>query len=154
MGFVIRCGIGNVPRPCLTAFVLSLNGSAITLSRELWERGVRDAKTLRKVIEAMETGSGGRVAEDFITYHRGDANVPDRAKGRQVYHEVAKFPSAQQCRALRPDVIAKIFREDLYHRANALSGPRESFPAKPSCSTPKTEARSLPDIFPSLAVAC
>jgi ABC-type nitrate/sulfonate/bicarbonate transport system substrate-binding protein len=51
MGFAIRCGLGVVPRPCLTAFVLSLNGSAITLSRELWESGVRDAASLRALIE-------------------------------------------------------------------------------------------------------
>ncbi len=307
MGFVVRCGIGNVPRPCLTAFVLSLNGSAITLSRELWERGVRDAVTLREVIEAdrgrrtysfgavlefstqnynlrrwlrdggidpdrdvripiipspvihrglleghldgycvaepwnsmaveagagwiaatsteiepqqpekvllvleefaeereeehlalvaalidasifceapenrvalvrmlahsryldvpetvlarsligpMESGKGGRVGEDFITYHRAEANVPDRVKGRQVYHEVARFPSAQQCRALRPDVIAKVFREDIYRRANVLAGPRESSPAKPARPAQKPVARSWPDIFPSHAVA-
>jgi ABC-type nitrate/sulfonate/bicarbonate transport system substrate-binding protein len=66
MGFVVRCGIGVVPRPCLTAFVLSLNGSAITLSTELWEHGVRDAETLRQVIEAdrgRRTYSFGAVLE-------------------------------------------------------------------------------------------
>ncbi len=51
MGFSIRCGLGVVPRPCLTAFVLSLNGSAITLSKELWDAGVRDAASLQTVIK-------------------------------------------------------------------------------------------------------
>ncbi len=51
MGFAIRCGIGVVPQHCLTAFVLSLNGSAITLSSELWEKGVRDAASLGEVIK-------------------------------------------------------------------------------------------------------
>lgn len=308
MGFVIRCGIGNVPRPCLTAFVLSLNGSAITLSRELWDRGVRDAVTLRKVIDEdrgrrtycfgavlefstqnynlrrwlreggidpdrdvripiipspvihrglldghldgycvaepwnsiavdaeagwiaatssqieprqpekvllvleqfaeehpedhlalvaalieasifcelpanrpelvrmlahsryldvpeqllarslvgpLETAAGIQPADAFVTYHRGEANVPDRAKGRQVYNNVRDFPAAQQCRALRPDVIGKIFREDLYRQASELVGPRESKPAEPAKSGAKTKARTLPSIFPSLALAC
>ena len=48
---MLQAGIRVAPRPCLTAFVLSLNGSAITLSRELWEKGVRDAASLRVLIE-------------------------------------------------------------------------------------------------------
>jgi ABC-type nitrate/sulfonate/bicarbonate transport system substrate-binding protein len=48
MAFVIRCGIAIVPRPCLTAFVLSLNGSAITLSRELWNYGIVECATRRR----------------------------------------------------------------------------------------------------------
>lgn len=277
MGFAIRCGLGVVPRPCLTAFVLSLNGSAITLSRELWERGVRDAATLRELIardrgrrtysfgavlefstqhyclrrwlraggidperdvripfvpspvihhgllqghldgycvaepwnsivtqvgagwvvataseidhgqaekvllvlerfaeqradehlalvaalmEAsvfcehpenreelirmlaqpryldvprellansligpFDTGRSKRELDDFITYHRHGANIPDRAKGRRVFDEVRALASAQGCRALRRDVIAKIFREDLYRQAARGAGP-------------------------------
>lgn len=52
LAFVIQCGIGIVARPCLTGFVMGANGSAITLSQELWEKGVRDAASLRAVIEA------------------------------------------------------------------------------------------------------
>jgi ABC-type nitrate/sulfonate/bicarbonate transport system substrate-binding protein len=51
LAFVIQCGLGIVARPCLTGFVMGANGSAITVSRELWEKGVRDAATLRTVIE-------------------------------------------------------------------------------------------------------
>ncbi|MEY4918299.1 MAG: hypothetical protein RL616_2212 [Verrucomicrobiota bacterium] len=43
-------GLGSVPCDCLTALVLNLNGNAITLSNELWKRGVRDGKTLREEI--------------------------------------------------------------------------------------------------------
>jgi len=279
MGFTIRCGIGVAPRPCLTAFVLSLNGSAITLSRELWDRGVRDAATLRQLIEKdrarrtysfgavlefstqnyclrrwlrsggidpdrdvrttmvpspvihhslreghldgycvaepwnskitqdglgwvvataseidrgqaekvflvleefverqpiehrsliaalmdasvfcdhpdnraelirilaqprylnvppqllensligpFDTGHGKREIEDFITYHRHGANIPDRAKGRRVFNDVRAMPSAQGCRALRRDVIGKIFREDIYREAGGIAIPEE-----------------------------
>ena len=43
-------GLGSVACDCLTALVLNLNGNAITLSNELWNRGVRDGKTLREEI--------------------------------------------------------------------------------------------------------
>ncbi len=43
-------GLGSIPCDCLTALVLNLNGNAITLSSELWKRGVRDGKTLREEI--------------------------------------------------------------------------------------------------------
>lgn len=308
MGFVVRCGIGIVPRPCLTAFVLSLNGSAITISRELMERGVHDARTLRNVIEGdrgrraynfgavlefstqnsnlhswlrsggidpdrdvriaiipsplihrslrdghldgycvaepwnsitAEAGLGCIVAtaseiepaqpekvllvleefaeqrpdehlalvaalieasifceaptnrpalvqmlahsryldvsesliarsligplptsrgpleiDDFITYHSGGASVPDRAKGRRVFNAVRANPIARQCRALRPDVIGRVFRDDLYHRASALTGLRDTAPETPrsrpaepnNCSTVPPNQRA--------AVAC
>lgn len=306
MGFVVRCGIGIVPRPCLTAFVLSLNGSAITLSRELWNRGVRDAATLRKVIDAdrghrtysfgavlelstqnynlrrwlrsggidpdrdvripiipspvihrgmldghidgycvaepwnsvavesgagwiaatsaeiapaqpekvllvleefvdrqpdehlamvsalaeasiycelpanrpalarmlsqpryldvpapviekslvgpLDTGRGMLITDDLITYHYGGANVPDRTKGRQVFNDVRTHPGAQQCRALRPDVIGRIFREDLYHRAIELTGPRESIPSPPRRRA-GSNGTAEPPAMPRIALA-
>jgi ABC-type nitrate/sulfonate/bicarbonate transport system substrate-binding protein len=43
-------GLGSVPCDCLTGLVLNLNGNAITLSNDLWQRGVRDGKTLRAEI--------------------------------------------------------------------------------------------------------
>jgi len=43
-------GLGSIPCDCLTALVLNLHGNAITLSNELWKRGVRDGKTLRAEI--------------------------------------------------------------------------------------------------------
>ena len=44
-------GLGSVPCDCLTALVLNLNGNAITLSNDLWQRGVRDGTTLREEIK-------------------------------------------------------------------------------------------------------
>ena len=43
-------GLGSIPCDCVTALVLNLHGNAITLSNELWRRGVRDAATLREEI--------------------------------------------------------------------------------------------------------
>ena len=44
-------GLGSIATDCLTALVLNQNGNAITLSKELWERGVRDGHTLREEIK-------------------------------------------------------------------------------------------------------
>lgn len=44
-------GLGSIPCECLTGLVLNLNGNAITLSNDLWQRGVRDGDTLREEIK-------------------------------------------------------------------------------------------------------
>ncbi len=43
-------GLNSTPCDCLTACVLNTNGNCITLSEDLWKRGVRDAKTMRDEI--------------------------------------------------------------------------------------------------------
>ena len=43
-------GLGSIPCDCVTGLVLNLNGNAITLSSELWQRGVRNGETLRAEI--------------------------------------------------------------------------------------------------------
>ncbi len=43
-------GLGSIACDCVTALVLNLNGNAITLSNDLWQRGVRDGKSLRAEI--------------------------------------------------------------------------------------------------------
>lgn len=50
MLFSIYCGIGVVRRSCLSGLLLGRNGSAITLATEFWNRGVRDAASLGRVI--------------------------------------------------------------------------------------------------------
>jgi ABC-type nitrate/sulfonate/bicarbonate transport system substrate-binding protein len=63
MAFAIHCGIGGVARTSLTGLVLHSSGSAITLSNELWELGVRDAPSLRQAMEAR------RGARKFVFAH-------------------------------------------------------------------------------------
>jgi ABC-type nitrate/sulfonate/bicarbonate transport system substrate-binding protein len=46
-------GLGSVRCDCLTGLVLNLHGNAITLSEELWRRGVRDGVSLRDEIRNM-----------------------------------------------------------------------------------------------------
>ena len=46
-----QLGLGCPPTPVLTALVLSLHGNALTLSRALWDTGVRDAASLRTHVQ-------------------------------------------------------------------------------------------------------
>jgi ABC-type nitrate/sulfonate/bicarbonate transport system substrate-binding protein len=46
-------GLGSIRCDCLTGLVLNLHGNAITLSEELWRRGVRDGATLRDEIRKL-----------------------------------------------------------------------------------------------------
>src|SRR5215469_8833215 len=48
--FLANLGIDSDPCACVSGLVLSLQGNAITISRRLWEEGVRDAATLREKI--------------------------------------------------------------------------------------------------------
>src|ERR1051325_5654183 len=49
MPFATTLGLGMRACECVTGLVLNLQGNAITLSNELWRRGVRDAASLREV---------------------------------------------------------------------------------------------------------
>ncbi len=51
MVFELSHGLGVVPSPALTGLVTAHNGNAITLSNELWDLGVRDAWSLRRLID-------------------------------------------------------------------------------------------------------
>jgi ABC-type nitrate/sulfonate/bicarbonate transport system substrate-binding protein len=51
MPFVASLGVGSLRSECISALVLNLHGNAITLSNELKQRGVRDARSLRFEIE-------------------------------------------------------------------------------------------------------
>lgn len=48
--FITNLGIDSDCCACVTGLVLSLQGNAITVSRHLWDEGVRDGKTLRDLI--------------------------------------------------------------------------------------------------------
>lgn len=48
--FSVLCGTHAQPRRVATDLVMNLQGNAITLSRGLWERGVRDARSLKLMV--------------------------------------------------------------------------------------------------------
>lgn len=51
MVFASAWGLGSIPCECLTGLVLNSQGNAITLSNRLWTLGVRDAKSLKALID-------------------------------------------------------------------------------------------------------
>lgn len=51
MIYELNLGLGGRTAPSLTGFMMSHNGSAISFSNELWEMGVRDALSMKKVIK-------------------------------------------------------------------------------------------------------
>lgn len=51
MPFAATAGRGCVATDCLTGLVLNLNGNGVTLSKELWNMGVRDALSFKKIID-------------------------------------------------------------------------------------------------------
>ncbi len=48
--FLANLGIESDPCACVSGLVLSLQGNAITISRQLWDEGVQDAASLRERI--------------------------------------------------------------------------------------------------------
>jgi NitT/TauT family transport system ATP-binding protein len=52
LGLSLRLGLDGMRCPAIAPFVFNLHGDAITLSMDLWRRGVRDAATLQKLIRS------------------------------------------------------------------------------------------------------
>ena len=44
-------GLGSIPTPCITGLVINANGNAITLSQQLWKKGVRTGADFKRMIE-------------------------------------------------------------------------------------------------------
>ncbi|PTX97436.1 nitrate ABC transporter ATP-binding protein [Verrucomicrobia bacterium LW23] len=56
MAITMRLGVGCPATEVETSLVLNLQGNAITLSRRLWAKGVRDGHSLRRLIRSEGTG--------------------------------------------------------------------------------------------------
>ena len=52
MAVALPLGLQGPPVRVITPFIFSLQGNAITLSRSLWNKGVRDASSLKKLIRS------------------------------------------------------------------------------------------------------
>jgi ABC-type nitrate/sulfonate/bicarbonate transport system substrate-binding protein len=95
----------------------------------------------------FDTGHGRREVGDFITYHRHGANIPDLGKGRRVFSQVREMAAAQSSRALRADVVRKVFREDIYREAcgerSSLSSVTHASGKLPRSTAPPNHSRLL-----------
>jgi len=54
MVYEMSCGLGHLKVHCLSGLMMSHNGSAISFSNELWEMGVRDARSMKRVIDSLK----------------------------------------------------------------------------------------------------
>ena len=63
------CGLGSIQAPCLTGLVLNLHGNAITLSMDLWKRGVRDGAGLRAEIDRSQKQYTFGVVHPFSSHN-------------------------------------------------------------------------------------
>ncbi len=52
LGLSLRLGLGGATCRTIAPFIFNLHGNAITLSMDLWRRGVRDAVTMGKLIRS------------------------------------------------------------------------------------------------------
>lgn len=71
LALAMRLGLSTPPCRVVAPFVFNLHGNAITLSRDLWNRGVRDAASLKKLIRSTASrrftfGMVSRYASHFF----------------------------------------------------------------------------------------
>ncbi len=71
----MRLGLDGMACPTMAPFVFNLHGNAITLGMDLWRRGVRDAKTLLKLIRStpqrlMTFGVVAKVSSHYFLMRR------------------------------------------------------------------------------------
>lgn len=99
------------------------------------------------LVGAFESGHGRRVVNDFVIYDTLKAGVPTRAKGRWVFDLVRALGGEQSQAVLRPEMIAKVFREDIFQRAAALCG-KYPPPVPPFLESPGAPGGAL---LPTLA---
>jgi len=62
-------GLGSVQAECLTGLVLNLHGNGITLAQELWNKGVRDGRTLRQEITRRDQPCTFGVVHAYSAHH-------------------------------------------------------------------------------------
>ena len=96
----------------------------------------------RSLMGPLSSGRGELPVDEFILFERREANVPRRDRARAIFDQLRQLPAAAGGRSLRPSIIAKLFREDLYRQAeervrSTSRHPRSvvQHPSAPSAST-------------------
>jgi hypothetical protein len=74
------------------------------------------------LVGPFESGQGRRTVKDFVIYDSRRAGAPTRAKGKWVFDLVQKIGGNSSNPALRSEIIAKVFREDIFRKAARLAG--------------------------------
>jgi hypothetical protein len=74
------------------------------------------------LVGPFESGHGRRMVKDFVIYDSRRAGAPTRARGKWVFDLVQKIGGNSSNPALRSEIIAKVFREDIFRKAARLAG--------------------------------
>lgn len=69
LALAMRMGLSSPPCRVVAPFVFNLHGNAITLSRDLWNRGVRDAASLKKLTRSMSRLLTFGVVSRYSSHH-------------------------------------------------------------------------------------
>jgi ABC-type nitrate/sulfonate/bicarbonate transport system substrate-binding protein len=102
--FLAALGIDSDHCACVSALVLNLEGNAITISRRLWEAGVRDAPTLRQHIyenwgkRTLTFASGSTFSSQYYLLRKWLKSA-DIAPGREI--RLVTVPPAQMFPTLK-----------------------------------------------------
>ncbi len=136
MPFAATLGLGSNRCDCVTALVLNLHGNAITLSHDLWQRGVRDGATLREEITAS------RHEHDVHLWRGVSVLLPQFLSARLAGGRRASAPSAtcasSSCRRRR---WWQISRPDI-STVFAWANPGIRWPCKRARAGPSPPARN------------
>ncbi len=93
-----------------------------------------DQKLLANALQGpLDTGAGIREVKDFVVYDARRVGPPNRSKGKGALDLMQMDDARASHPTLRSEVIGKLFREDIFHKASRLAGgppPRESLEAE------------------------
>lgn len=106
LALALRMGINGPVSRVAAPFVFNLNGNAITLSRDLWNRGARDADGLRKLIHGTSRRLTFGMVSRFSSHHFLLRNWL-RSGGINPDHDVrlAVLPPTQMAANLRAGLV-------------------------------------------------
>jgi hypothetical protein len=110
-----------------------------------------DRKLLANMLVGpFEFGHGRRPIKDFVLYDATKLGAPTRATGKWVFDLVRNLGGNGSHPALRSEIIPKIFREDIFHKAVKLAGTLNGRQRPAPLFSPEGGARTqmVPDIRP------
>jgi ABC-type nitrate/sulfonate/bicarbonate transport system substrate-binding protein len=83
------------------------------------------------LVGPFEFGHGRRPVENFVQYDALKSGAPTRATGRWVFDLVRNLGGNDANPALRGEIIAKVFREDIFQKAVKLATTSKGRPRTP-----------------------
>ena len=89
---------------------------------------VDESVLLNSLVGPFNFGRGQRNVPDFITFNARKSGAPDRPKGKRVFDLVRTLTPGDAGRTLNSDVIARVFREDIFDQALKIFLAKQNVP--------------------------